>query len=187
MNRKMRNVIIILLLAISLSTTAQNTKYPYKYRLSVTGTPSFYYFTYDTTNNITLDTTKFLIDLNIIDKEGKSDFANVKLVFDKGDTLDLTPDFPLDFIKKAVRFEDFKLYFKSFSQADINFNVCVADKISKITVIIGAGRDPLAIPILESSRPLSEKEIIEIIHDISNQTKDSKLLNNGTCHYSWEI
>ena len=187
----MRNILFICCLYFTLYSNcfAQDTKYPYKYRLNIPAQPSYYYFTYDTINKYPSDTSYFLLDLNIIDNNIRHRFAGVKLIFEKGDTLELTQDYLTGVVKKRISFDDFRLKIKSFTGADIDFYVPVYNKpnISKVTVVLGQ-YDKLFIPIIESKRPLTDKEIIELINDIKNDIiKDSRLIKEKTCKYSFEI
>ncbi len=188
----MKSILSVLICFVTTLLFAQNSKYSYTYKLKLSGSPSFYYCTMDTSGPFSTDTT-YSIRIKTIDENlNEIPFVNFEIIQDGEDTLkSFTDGNGVSVIK--VKMTNFRLNITSSYLSSLNEYIALKSftKRANITVIIGKSFK-MAIPELLSKRPLTDEEVIEIIKDASDAMKKnlkikSRLLDDKTCLLFFEI
>lgn len=208
----MRVLFILLICSSSFIVDAQTKEYPFFYKLALGSQPSSCYIEYDTacseelTNwyntvykledidtllpeypNIDFKTTIIVLDRKL----NPEPFVRVKFVNEKCDTVIQFPNY--DGVLKDCKnvlgsmiIINQTLYSPISKYVSIQFDHNGKPLLpKKITFILGESYK-LVIPIIESKRPLSEIELLEIINDVSNGIKELRLEKEKVIILSYE-
>jgi hypothetical protein len=209
----MRIILMLLICSLGFIADAQTKEYPFFYKLDLGNQPSSCYIEYDTAcsqelanwcktarildakdtllpefPNVELKTTIIVFDKQL----NPMPFVRVKFVNEKCDTLIRVSNH--DGVLKDcenVIFSKISIYLMQYSPiskyVSIHFDYAGRPLLpKKVTFILGKTFDGV-IPIVESKRPLSEIELLEIINDVSNGIRELRLEKEKVINLSFEI
>lgn len=206
----MKRIIVLLICITFYSSFAQKNDYSYFYKLQLGNQPSSCYIEGDTLipsyNIKDINTEDSLISLinrinyettiRLLDSDLNSIFfpVNVNIINSNGDTLNFITD--KDGMVKDLKIGCYnKIMINNLPYTPISIylsieQLYIGDKLKlippkKVTIILGKAHK-LTTPEVFSKRPLSDKELMEIINDLSNG-KESKLVKDKTCYITYEI
>lgn len=183
----MKIIALIISIIYPLFSFSQKYSCKYIYKPRIPDRSSFLYTESDSSKSELFDTSTQEILIKIIDETCEPYYYGNVIIINNGDTLTLSPD-ENGIIKTRLSFNNFHLLVNHPSYSLLNNFVPLnmVERTKQVTVVLGKSFR-LVRPIIRSNRPLTEKELIEIILQLSQGKKMPKLYKKSICTVDYEI